>query len=144
LDHRCLFKDESRFVTEASTLERITLWIAQELQRPVTITEADRLRCRAEPSSSHVEISIQCRNLWLGFLSPVDSESGLALCRRDVRETVDQVFKEFSSLGSQDEHAWGDRLWQALSTRLKNLKWVTVDLGGQKTVRLAESPLRNR
>lgn len=144
LDHRCLYKDERQFLEIASTLERIAQWIANELSRPVTVTETDCLKCRAEPSSSMVEMSVRCRNLWLGFQVPVSPETGLALDRMKIPLVVDKVFKDFSSQRSQDEQAWGQALWKALSDELKNLKWVTVDLGRQRTLRLADAPSQTR
>ncbi len=144
LDHRCLYKDEPRFLEVASTLERIAQWMANELNRPVSVIEADRLKCLASPSSLEVEMSVRCRNLWLGFQVQVDSETGLGLDRREVPPIVDAVFKDFSSLRSQDEGAWGDALWKALSAKLKYLKWVTVDLGRQRTLRLADHPQQPR
>lgn len=144
-DHRCLFTDFTEFGSMASTLERMTLWMARELNQPeaddwafLEVYETEHLACRIEAGSSQMDLIQKVGNLTLKIRGVADEATGLILSRNILPEAVKEVFPLFEGPAG-DEAEWMDQLFGALRERVPQLSSVVVDLGRQKSWRKGDS-----
>lgn len=146
LDHRCLFTDEETFLARPSTLENIVEWLGRELAdfsppggaEWVTLEafETESVGCLLCFADFSVRLQQKVGNLRLTFAHKVDSESGLLISRGAAPRAVAAVFPYFSR-PFDDEREWLLQLFNQLQAHLPSLCELTVDLGRQKTLRIA-------
>lgn len=144
-DHRCLFTEFTEFGSVASTLERITLWLARELNSPesedwayLEVHETDQLACRLESGLDRLEIVQKVGNLTLAVRGSVDESSGLVLPRDLLPQAVEEVFPLFEARFSS-ESEWANQLFAELRRRVPQLTSLSIDLGRQKSWRVSDS-----
>lgn len=146
LDHRCLFEDEPRFFKQPSTLEAVAAYVAEDLfEQPlpaarwvaVEVSELGRFRCKVEPGSHNLRLSLRHRNLQIEIQGPLDAVTGQVAPREQVLAQIDRVFAEFPVIAGESEAQWCERLFIALKKRIPTLCEATVDLGRHRSVRLA-------
>lgn len=132
LDHQCLFLNESRFATEPSTLENITVDLTKRLDREgwrsLTVWESPRLGCRVNPQGEMVLI-FKRRNLTLEIAGVIEPLSGIAVRRKSVENSVEGLLVKLNSINDPDIQSWGTKLFSALQVSLPGLISVRVDLG---------------
>jgi hypothetical protein len=145
LDHRCLFTDEDVFRIRPSTLENIVLWLGSELAiiSPVDggrwvgleVCETDSIGCQLSWPDRLV-LKQKVGNLWLTLTGRVDQESGLMISREAASQAVARLFPRFAA-SIEDEEFWLSQLFHEFQKELPALVELTVDLGCQKSLRIA-------
>ncbi|MBX3021956.1 MAG: hypothetical protein KF799_09795 [Bdellovibrionales bacterium] len=144
-DHRCFFRDIPEFQEKPSTLETITLYLGAKLfAEPIsdgrwsslTVAEDDHLACRLKPDSEGVELIERHLNLTCTLQADVD-ENGVALRRGILPSAVRAIFPQFATPQSESIADWGKRLFAALQIKVKSLRTVDIDLGGQQSLRIS-------
>lgn len=140
LDHRCLFTDVEPFLEAASTLERVTLYLASQIPgswQALRVFESERLYCSVKPGSDEVEITQRENNLWLALRGKVNKETGLLLPRATVTQQVIKLFKERGNEQMADERKWSQMLFRHLREALPLLESLRIDLGRDRYIFLS-------
>lgn len=143
VDHRCLFEEFPEFFVQASTLERITVFLAKRLFERrlghkslkwayLRVEEMDGFGCQVEPESDVLKFFVRAQNLTCIVQRPLSdlaahSNAGIGLPRLLVNEAVRDLAPDIGKPREQ----WAAHLFEALASRIEGLKEVRVDLGCQ-------------
>lgn len=128
LDHRCLFREVPEFESQASTLERIFLYLQKSLPPLdyLRVEENSHLACQSDKQGLRLEVDVM--NLRLAFTGPVGAD-GQILEREQVTQAV---IKEYKS-GQTEGHDWAEKLYTKLAQRLPVTE-LRIDLGRQRYI----------
>lgn len=145
VDHHCFFTDFAEFQSRPSTLESITVFLAQTLfamplpqgqWTSIAVAENSNLICSVRPECALVEMTIKILNLTFTLERKIDPDTGLAISRSELWQIVRTVAPDFAQSHSGNESAWAESLWSAFHSKVKGLTDLRIDLGSQRFLRV--------
>jgi hypothetical protein len=139
IDHQNLFVNFVEFKQRPSTLENITLFLIGQLAgdwQRLTVAENDNLACVFEKGQAYVTVVEKLLNLTFHVRRSVDPISGLGLRRGELMLVLRQVAPQFAEAGGVSERAWGQQLFARFAAEVKGLQELSIDLAGQRGLRL--------
>lgn len=132
LDHRCLFTEISEFEGQASTLERVCLYLQKNLPPLdwLRVEENSHLACQAGPRGLRLEVDVM--NLRLSFSGPM-GEDGQIFEREQVTQAVINEYKSERAGPDENSGRWAEKLYTNLAQRLP-VDELRIDLGRQRYI----------
>lgn len=143
LDHRCLFLDTPEFKSQASTLERIAVFVGTRVfampvdrgqWQSLQILENASWSARVLADSGGVLLDLNHRNLTVTVSGPISSTTGVLMSRTEMLSAVDSVFQSMADEKFATEGEWSETLRRRLEVKVKGLAGLIVDLGRQKKI----------
>lgn len=128
LDHRCLFREVPEFENQASTLERVFLYLEKNLPPLdfLRLEENSHLACQSGNKGLHLEVDVM--NLRLSFAGPLGID-GQIFNREQVTQAVIEEYRAGEPVGGN----WAEKLYTNLSARLPVTE-LRIDLGRQRYI----------
>lgn len=145
IDHRCFFDSGHALADRASTLEVITIYLAQHLfaivpkhgqWQQLRVRESAYLQCFCGADGSF-GLRLKVLNLTLTVEGAIDAKSGLLISRDACEKAVRAVF--FTHQAEHDLERWGSGLFSDLKAHLPLLTELQVDLPRQECLILSET-----
>lgn len=147
-DHRCLFAEEDEFRERASTLERLTQFLAARVfPEPLPhaawsfleVTERAGLSCRATAEREDVTLIERAFNLTGYLRGAVDPVHGLVCPRGTFSRAVRTLAPRLAEATTLTPDAWANGLFESLRVQVKELQALEIDLGSQQRLRVARA-----
>jgi hypothetical protein len=138
LDHSSLWQDLPEFKSRPSTLENVSLYMANQVfsrslkqgsWSKLTIFESEHLACEVQPGSKQVVLIFKQNNLHLFWRGDVDPQTGIAVDRKLITQEVIKTLSDYNE--PQPEvplQAWAQTLFNNLRSRIAGLTQLRIDL----------------